>query len=80
MNSFMTINSIKTGDLHVSFERSLNSGDSANDFKLTKGETIDAIWAHGIIIGGVPQYHSSSTMNRGSFRMLIPSFDSASAL
>ena len=40
----------KKADLQVTFERLLDTLDTANDYKMKKDQTIDAIWAHGFII------------------------------
>ncbi len=40
----------KKANLEVTFERLLDTLDTANDYKMKKDQTIDAIWAHGFII------------------------------
>ena len=72
-----TVGSQKTAQLTAVFERDLDTLDAANDFRLKKDQTVDAVWAHGQILGNTPQSHGSLTTSRGSFRMFIPGFDSA---
>ena len=72
-----TVGNQKTAQLTVVFERDLDTLDLVNDFRMKKDQTIDAIWAHGQILGNTPQSHGSLSTSRGSYRMFIPGFDSA---
>lgn len=64
----------KTVDLTVTFRRKLDTQDTHNeDYTMTDGKTMDAIWAWGKIMSSVPQGHGSRDWNRGSFRLKIES-------
>ena len=49
-----TVGSQKTAQLTAVFERDLDTLDAANDFRLKKDQTVDAVWAHGQILGNTP--------------------------
>ena len=76
--TYATVNGKQIATLKATFDRLLDTLDITNDFKIRQSSTIDAIWAHGQILGNTVQMHGgNSAGGRGVVRMFIPSLNGA---
>ena len=79
--TYATVNGKKVATLVTSFDRLLDTLDLDGDMRIKQSSTIDAIWAHGQILGNQVQMHGrSSAGGRGVLRMMIPSLNGAFGL
>ena len=77
LNTFYTLNGIQYGTFSTTFDRPLFTiGET--DYNIMMKTTINAIWAHGQVLSSAITPHTPT--KRGSFRMYIPSFQSAMSL
>ena len=70
----------KLATLTATFYRKLDTLDVNQDFILRDGDTLDAIWAWGMIASGNPGYHGYSSTMKDSFRMKLYALKGASPL
>ena len=77
VNTYYTLNGVQYGTFKTIFDRPLST-IVETDYNFLMKTTVNAIWAHGQVLSSAISPHTPT--KRGTFRMYIPSFQSAMSL